>query len=137
MMSLAWMLLLTLVVFAEKVFPHGQRVSAVIGVVLILLGLVVEINPTTRVLHRFLASADGSNQRRNHGNGGMDIAEQLALQFGANAVGELSTASFARLPATLIGAPQSLRSSRTSQRRRLAAGSQERSPAFCVSSSRS
>ena len=41
MMSLAWMLLLTLVVFVEKVFPHGQRVSAAVGVVLILLGLVV------------------------------------------------------------------------------------------------
>lgn len=40
-MSLAWMLLLTLVVFAEKVFPHGQRVSATIGFALIGLGLVV------------------------------------------------------------------------------------------------
>jgi predicted metal-binding membrane protein len=41
MMSLAWMLLLTLVVFAEKVFPHGQRISTMIGVALIALGLVV------------------------------------------------------------------------------------------------
>jgi predicted metal-binding membrane protein len=40
-MSLAWMLMLTLVVFAEKVFPHGQRVSATIGVALIVLGVVV------------------------------------------------------------------------------------------------
>jgi predicted metal-binding membrane protein len=40
-MSLAWMLVLTLVVFAEKVFPHGQRVSATIGVALIALGVVV------------------------------------------------------------------------------------------------
>ena len=40
-MSLAWMLVLTLVVFAEKVFPHGQRVSATIGVALIVLGVVV------------------------------------------------------------------------------------------------
>jgi hypothetical protein len=28
-------------VFAEKVFPHGQRVSATIGVALIALGVVV------------------------------------------------------------------------------------------------
>ena len=40
-MSLGWMLALTLVVFAEKVFPHGQRVSASIGVALIVLGGVV------------------------------------------------------------------------------------------------
>jgi predicted metal-binding membrane protein len=40
-MSLAWMLLLTLVVFAEKVFPHGRPVSATIGFALIGLGLVV------------------------------------------------------------------------------------------------
>jgi predicted metal-binding membrane protein len=40
-MSLAWMLLLTLVVFVEKVLPQGRRVSAVIGVALVLLGLVV------------------------------------------------------------------------------------------------
>ena len=40
-MSLAWMLVLTLVMFAEKVLPHGQRVSATIGVALIVLGVVV------------------------------------------------------------------------------------------------
>ena len=40
-MSLAWMMVLTLVVFAEKVFPHGQRVSATIGVALLVLGVVV------------------------------------------------------------------------------------------------
>jgi predicted metal-binding membrane protein len=39
--SLAWMMVLTLVVFAEKVFPHGQRVSATIGVALLVLGVVV------------------------------------------------------------------------------------------------
>jgi predicted metal-binding membrane protein len=41
MMSLAWMLLLTLIVFAEKVLPHGQRISTAIGVALIAVGLVV------------------------------------------------------------------------------------------------
>jgi predicted metal-binding membrane protein len=40
-MSLAWMLVLTLVVFAEKVVPHGPRVAAGIGFALIALGLVV------------------------------------------------------------------------------------------------
>jgi predicted metal-binding membrane protein len=40
-MSLGWMLLLTLLVFAEKVVPHGQRVSATIGVALIVFGLLV------------------------------------------------------------------------------------------------
>ena len=40
-MSLTWMLALTLVVFAEKVFPHGHRVSAIIGFTLLALGLMV------------------------------------------------------------------------------------------------
>ena len=40
-MSLAWMLLLTLVVFVEKVLPQGRRTSAMIGVALIVLGLMV------------------------------------------------------------------------------------------------
>jgi predicted metal-binding membrane protein len=40
-MSLAWMLLLTLVVFVEKVLPRGRRASPMIGVALIVLGLMV------------------------------------------------------------------------------------------------
>jgi predicted metal-binding membrane protein len=40
-MSLAWMLLVTLLVFAEKVLPLGQRISAIIGITLIALGLAV------------------------------------------------------------------------------------------------
>ena len=40
-MSLAWMLLLTLVVFVEKVLPHGRRAAPMIGVALVVLGLVV------------------------------------------------------------------------------------------------
>jgi len=43
-MSLAWMLLLTLVVFAEKVLPGGRRVSIVTGGVLLLLGILVASN---------------------------------------------------------------------------------------------
>jgi predicted metal-binding membrane protein len=41
MMSIVWMLLLTLVVFAEKVFPQGARTSAAVGVGFIALGLLV------------------------------------------------------------------------------------------------
>jgi predicted metal-binding membrane protein len=43
-MSLAWMLLLTLVVFVEKVLPQGQRASIAIGVALVALGLVFAIS---------------------------------------------------------------------------------------------
>ena len=40
-MSLAWMLRLTLLVFVEKVLPQGRRAALVIGVALILLGVMV------------------------------------------------------------------------------------------------
>jgi predicted metal-binding membrane protein len=40
-MSLPWMLALTLVVFAEKMFPHGQRLSTMIGLALIVSGLLM------------------------------------------------------------------------------------------------
>ena len=40
-MSLAWMLLLTLVVFAEKVLPVGRRASQVVGVAFLVLGVAV------------------------------------------------------------------------------------------------
>jgi predicted metal-binding membrane protein len=42
-MSLAWMLLLTLVIFAEKVLPGGQRASSVVGVAFLVLGVVVAV----------------------------------------------------------------------------------------------
>lgn len=42
-MSLAWMLLLTLIIFVEKLLPHGPRAAAAIGVALILLGIVVAV----------------------------------------------------------------------------------------------
>jgi predicted metal-binding membrane protein len=41
MMSIAWMLSLTLVVFVEKVFPFGVRISAAVGLGLVALGLLV------------------------------------------------------------------------------------------------
>jgi predicted metal-binding membrane protein len=41
MMSIAWMLSLTLVVFAEKVFPYGVRISAAVGLALIAIGLLI------------------------------------------------------------------------------------------------
>ena len=40
-MSLAWMLLLTLVVFVEKMLPQGGRAGVAIGIALIALGIVV------------------------------------------------------------------------------------------------
>jgi predicted metal-binding membrane protein len=40
-MNFAWMVLITLVVFAEKVLPHGSRISAVVALGLIALGLLV------------------------------------------------------------------------------------------------
>ena len=42
-MSMAWMLLLTLVVFVEKMFPHGRRAAVVTGVSLIAVGTVVAL----------------------------------------------------------------------------------------------
>ena len=41
MMSIAWMLAMTLVVFAEKVLRHGLRISVVVALGLIALGLLV------------------------------------------------------------------------------------------------
>lgn len=43
-MSLAWMLALTLLVFAEKVLPQAQLISYTIGVALIILGLAVFVS---------------------------------------------------------------------------------------------
>ncbi|MGH2614995.1 MAG: DUF2182 domain-containing protein [Thermomicrobiales bacterium] len=40
-MSLAWMLVLTLIIFAEKVLPVGRRASQVVGIVFLVLGAVV------------------------------------------------------------------------------------------------
>jgi predicted metal-binding membrane protein len=40
-MSVAWMLLLTLLVFMEKLFPKGERISTAIGITFIALGLLV------------------------------------------------------------------------------------------------
>jgi predicted metal-binding membrane protein len=45
-MSLAWMLLLTLVVFAEKILPIGERVGIATGVVLAGLGVLIAMGAT-------------------------------------------------------------------------------------------
>jgi predicted metal-binding membrane protein len=42
-MSLAWMLVLTLVIFAEKVLPGGRRASQVVGVAFLVLGVGVPV----------------------------------------------------------------------------------------------
>ena len=41
--SITWMLLITLVVFAEKMLPHGPRISVAVALGLIALGLLVAI----------------------------------------------------------------------------------------------
>ncbi len=45
-MSLAWMLLLTLVIFAEKVLPLGRRAPQAVGAALLLLGVLVATGAT-------------------------------------------------------------------------------------------
>jgi predicted metal-binding membrane protein len=55
-MSVAWMLLLTLVVAIEKLLPLGQRASAGIGVVLIVVGVAVA---SGAALMPWLAAGDG------------------------------------------------------------------------------
>ncbi|MER8447134.1 DUF2182 domain-containing protein [Mesorhizobium sp. M1066] len=42
-MSVAWMLLLTLLVFVEKLLPRGRRFEGSLGVALVVLGLVVSL----------------------------------------------------------------------------------------------
>ena len=44
-MSTTWVLVIAMVVFAEKVLPHGWRTARWVGVSLILLGFAVAINP--------------------------------------------------------------------------------------------
>jgi predicted metal-binding membrane protein len=46
-MSLAWMLLLTLVVFAEKVLPYGRRAAYGVGVAFLVLGILVAAGRVT------------------------------------------------------------------------------------------
>jgi predicted metal-binding membrane protein len=43
-MSLAWMLALTLVVFAEKVLPMARLISPPIGIALVILGLALSVS---------------------------------------------------------------------------------------------
>jgi predicted metal-binding membrane protein len=45
-MSLAWMLVLTLIIFAEKILPFGRRASHVVGVVFLLLGIAIAAGAT-------------------------------------------------------------------------------------------
>lgn len=44
-MNIAWMGILTLVIFVEKISKHGVVISKVVGGLLILLGLVMAIRP--------------------------------------------------------------------------------------------
>ena len=42
-MSIAWMLLLTLVVFVEKLLAPGRRFEGALGILLVALGIVVSL----------------------------------------------------------------------------------------------
>jgi hypothetical protein len=44
-MSIAWMVILAAIVFAEKVLPVGERASRAVAVVLIAFGAWVAVNP--------------------------------------------------------------------------------------------
>jgi predicted metal-binding membrane protein len=46
-MNIAAMAVLTVVVFAEKVFPRGERIAKVVGLALILYGVLVIVVSTT------------------------------------------------------------------------------------------
>ena len=46
-MSLVWMAVIAGVIFAEKVLPHGERLTRVIGVAFVALGLWIAIAPDT------------------------------------------------------------------------------------------
>ena len=46
-MSIAWMLVVTAVIFAEKVLPVGERVARSLAVVLLALGLWVAVAPAS------------------------------------------------------------------------------------------
>jgi predicted metal-binding membrane protein len=45
-MSLPWVLVITVAVFAEKVLPRGDRTARVIGVALVLLAMAITVRPT-------------------------------------------------------------------------------------------
>ena len=46
-MSLVWMAVIASVIFAEKVFPHGERLTRVVAVAFVALGLWIAIAPDT------------------------------------------------------------------------------------------
>jgi predicted metal-binding membrane protein len=46
-MSIFWMLVVTGLIFAEKVLPGGERVARAVAVALVALGLWIAISPAT------------------------------------------------------------------------------------------
>ena len=46
-MNIAVMAVLTVLIFAEKMFPRGERIAQVVGLALILYGILVIVVPTT------------------------------------------------------------------------------------------
>jgi predicted metal-binding membrane protein len=46
-MSVLWMAVVAAVIFAEKVLPHGMRLSRVVAPALVLLGIWVAVSPSS------------------------------------------------------------------------------------------
>ena len=46
LMNLFWMVLITLVIFIEKVWHNGDRLNSLIGMALIVYGMLAFIDPT-------------------------------------------------------------------------------------------
>jgi len=57
-MSMPWVLLISLLVFAEKVLPDGQRTAAVIGMLLALLAAAVVVRPELAETIRFAPASE-------------------------------------------------------------------------------
>jgi predicted metal-binding membrane protein len=58
-MSLSWMALLTVLMFAEKMLPHGKKLTAPVGIFLAVMGIWIAVAPDTAPLlrHQFLYRA--------------------------------------------------------------------------------
>ena len=56
-MSISWVLVITAIVFAEKVLPYGERTARAFGVALVVLGIAVAMRPD---LARVIQHAPGS-----------------------------------------------------------------------------
>ncbi len=70
-MSLPWVLLISLLVFAEKALPGGQRTAAVIGALLALLAAAVVVRPELATTMRFEGASEAPAMEELPGMEGM------------------------------------------------------------------